>query len=102
MRAVVPGPIAIVRLGTCGIVHPDLNVGDVIVPDKAIMVQQNFFDKTSGPFLISEPVACAPKLNELVAKWIEKDAGSFTKVRTGGIDATTDSFYASQGNIGLI
>ena len=97
VREVVPGPIAMVRLGTCGIVHPGVNEGDIIVPDKSIMVQQNFFDKTSGPFLISEPVPCCAQLNELVAKCIRQDAGSVTKVVTGGIDASTDSFYSSQG-----
>ena len=89
--------MAIVRFGSCGIVHPDVTVGDIIVPDQAIMVQQNFFDKTSGPFLISEPCSGCPELNALTAKHLKAATAAKISVATGGIVASTDSFYASQG-----
>jgi len=96
-RAVIPGPMAVVRLGSCGIVHEDVNVGQVIVPDTAIMTQQNFFDDTSGAILLSKPAKSDPKLTALVAQEVEANAKGFTKVATGGLVASADSFYAAQG-----
>ena len=101
-RQVIEGPMAIVRLGSCGIVHDKVDVGDMIVPESAIMVQQNFFDETSGPFLIAKPCPADQKLTEHVVNELKENAGSFFKVATGGIVASTDSFYASQGRRGLI
>ena len=86
-----------VRFGSCGVVHDKVDVGDIIVPESAIMIQQNFFDETSGPFLISKPCPGDKPLTDVVVKELQACSGSFFKVATGGIDASSDSFYASQG-----
>ena len=95
-RQVVPGPMAIVRFGSCGVVHESVGVGDMIVPNTAIMVQQNFFDD-SGPFLLSKPAKADDRLTSLVTEAMEINASGFFKVATGGVVASADSFYASQG-----
>lgn len=97
-RQVVQGPMTIVRFGSCGIVHDDVNVGDMIVPKASIMVQQNFFDD-SGPFLLSKPALADEKVTELVTAELKTAAAGFFKVATGGVVASTDSFYASQGKV---
>lgn len=95
-RHVVPGPMAIVRFGSCGIVHEDLNVGEIIVPSSSIMVQQNFFDD-SGPFLLSKPAFGDKKILSLLAEELNATSKGFYKVATDGMVASTDSFYPSQG-----
>ncbi len=95
----MPGPMAIVRFGSCGVVHEDLDVGQIIVPESAIMIQQNFFGITPDPFLISKPCSGCRALNEEVATELKANSCSsqLYQVPTGGIDASSDSFYASQG-----
>ncbi len=88
--------MAIVRFGSCGIAHEDVEVGSMIVPETATMIQQNFFDD-SGPFLLAKPAKADERLNTLVANELKENAAGFYKVATGGVVASTDSFYASQG-----
>lgn len=95
-RQVVEGPMAVVRFGSCGVVHEDVNVGEIIVPESSIMVQQNFFDD-SGPFLLSKPAFADKKLTELIINELNAVSAKFFKVATGGMVASTDSFYPSQG-----
>lgn len=89
--------MAIVRLGTCGIVKKDINVGTIIVPDSSVLVQQNFFGFSPDPFLISPPCKGCNDLISLVGKDIRAKAGTAFTVDEGGLDASTDSFYCSQG-----
>lgn len=97
-RLVVQGPMAIVRFGSCGIVDEEVKVGDIIVPESSIMVQQNFFDD-SGPFLLSKPAYADKGLTELITKELKTVSAGFFEVATGGMVASTDSFYASQGKL---
>ena len=41
-RAVVRGPMAVVRLGTCGCLQASVKVGNVSVADGAALVQRNY------------------------------------------------------------
>lgn len=41
-RAIVSGPLAIIRLGTCGTPKPDVPVGSIAVAKDTIMCYQNF------------------------------------------------------------
>jgi uridine phosphorylase len=97
-RQVLQGPMAIVRFGSCGVVHEDVNVGDIIVPESSIMVQQNFFDD-SGPFLLSKPAFADKELIKLIVNELNTTSSKYFRVATGGMVASTDSFYASQGKI---
>lgn len=97
-RQVIEGPMAMIRFGSCGVLHEDLNVGDMIVPSTSIMVQQNFFDD-SGPFLLSKPTAGDETILKLMAEELKSTSHGIFPVATGGMVASTDSFYASQGKI---
>jgi len=95
-REIVEGPMAIVRFGSCGVVDNDVDVGDIIVPESSIMVQQNFFDD-SGPFLLSKPAFADKELLKIIIDELNATSSKYFKVATGGMVASTDSFYASQG-----
>jgi uridine phosphorylase len=41
LRAIVEGPMVIVRLGSCGSPHADCVVGSTVIADKCIRVDQN-------------------------------------------------------------
>ncbi|KAJ1993604.1 hypothetical protein H4R33_000605 [Dimargaris cristalligena] len=98
VRAVVQGPMAMIRLGSCGSTS-SAKVGDIIVPTEAIAVTRNFdfftHAKGDSPYLVSEPVAADPKMTQLLTKELVQLFGD-KKVSTG-LNATCDSFYSSQG-----
>ncbi|CAK9037862.1 Purine nucleoside phosphorylase (PNP) (5'-methylthioadenosine phosphorylase I) (MTA phosphorylase I) (MTAPI) [Durusdinium trenchii] len=50
-RAVVKGPMAVVRLGTCGCLQEHVKVGNVSVADGSALVQRNYSGLTVQPSL---------------------------------------------------
>ena len=105
-REVIPGPMAMLRFGTCGVIAPTITPGDIIIPKETILLQQNYdFDpKQDTPetqFYISKPCPADEKLHEfLITKASELiEANSIHK---DGIMATADTFYSGQGFITYI
>ncbi|CAB4380938.1 purine and uridine phosphorylase [Rhizophagus irregularis] len=108
VRQVVDGPLVIIRLGSCGsISHP--NIGDVIVPSGAFSVTKNYdyfihgidtkdaFPIVDSPYNISKITYCDREMCEMLQR-------EFSKVLTttpifSGLNASTDSFYSSQGRL---
>ncbi|KAI8872218.1 hypothetical protein GQ42DRAFT_161475 [Ramicandelaber brevisporus] len=107
-RAVVHGPMCIIRLGSCGGIG-DGSVGDVAVADSAVAISRNFDAFTADaaaaaaepPYLISKPVAADAGLTASLKANIEAaiahQAGALDSKVVVGLNATADSFYSSQG-----
>lgn len=102
-RAVVNGPMAIVRFGTCGGLQAAQGAGGIAVASKgAVGVRRNFdafadgVDRKPGnPYLVSSICPADGPLSEAVLVEMKKDLGD-NRVHAG-INATADSFYGSQG-----
>ena len=100
--AVIDGPIAVVRLGTCGALQPG-TLGKILVPEEGcVLVQRNFdaFQSNSEdmkPYLITKPVFPHPDLcNNLITE-LQSALPNGSEGIKCGTNCTTDSFYSSQG-----
>jgi uridine phosphorylase len=103
-RAVVDGPMAVVRFGTCGAVQAPAKLGALLVATASIFVRRDpdaFGEDgaASGrpPYVLSRPVAPDARLMALVAAAAADVVGADAVVR--GLNATGDTFYASQGRL---
>jgi uridine phosphorylase len=95
-RAVVDGPMTIVRFGTCGSLHADVPIGCFAVANKAYFVRQDF-EKDGFPFEFSkEAIPFDKELQELVLEEFKKLKEYRTVV---GPDTSADTFYPSQGRL---
>ncbi|CAE7473639.1 deoD [Symbiodinium natans] len=102
-RAIVKGPMAIVRLGTCGCLQDWVKVGCVSVASAgSALAQRNYshFDAPelhagSEPYLISDLCLPDADLTSLVSSSLREALGAEKVVE--GINITADSFYSSQG-----
>ncbi|KAI9138140.1 nucleoside phosphorylase domain-containing protein [Paraphysoderma sedebokerense] len=116
IRAVVDGPLVIIRFGTCGSIRKDAVAGDLIVAEESCICRRNYdFELTEegtnelnvnerafelmmqegkGPYHISKPVKADSELTELLKSNLREYVPN-TNV-CGGLDVTTDSFYCSQ------
>ncbi|KAG0054743.1 hypothetical protein BGZ83_010526 [Gryganskiella cystojenkinii] len=98
-RAVVDGPMIMIRLGSCGSLS-DCRVGDICVPSSSFLVQRNvdYFSEDGGegsPYLLSKSVAADPEITQTLVKNMSAHLGNDHV--WSGINATADSFYSSQG-----
>lgn len=95
-RAVVDGPLYVVRFGTCGSLHADVPVGCYAVSNEAYFVRQNF-DNEEFPFDIAKkPIPFDAGLRDLICEEFKKHPEYRTVV---GPDTSADTFYASQGRV---
>ena len=109
-RGVVEGPMAIVRFGSCGIVQAATAPGSICVATEgSISVTRNFDNfledsPASGAggaaagYNLSQPVVAHGGLSSLLTSSLTDALGPERVV--GGMNATCDSFYGSQGRIG--
>ncbi|KAG0222826.1 hypothetical protein BGW41_005850 [Actinomortierella wolfii] len=103
-RAVVEGPMLMIRFGSCGSLS-DAAVGDIVVPSGSFLVQRNpdYFhddaDEGRGPSLkpysFTKVFHADAEVTESLTKCMSSALGE-EHVWTG-INATADSFYSSQG-----
>ncbi|KAF8897979.1 nucleoside phosphorylase domain-containing protein [Mucidula mucida] len=106
VRECLIGDMLIIRLGSCGGLI-DVPVGTVVVPKACIAVTRNvdfnFVDPSASsnekPYWISKPVFADPTFHDVVESALNesKPEGSTTKIFAGIVNASADSFYASQG-----
>ncbi|KAF9020895.1 purine and uridine phosphorylase [Hymenopellis radicata] len=106
VRECLIGDMLIIRLGSCGGLI-DVPVGTVVVPKACIAVTRNvdynFVDPSASsngkPYWISKPVFADPTFHDVVESALNdsKPEGSTTKIVAGIVNASADSFYASQG-----
>lgn len=107
LRHVISGPMAVVRVGTCGTPDPNIAVGDIIVPDEFRSVLRDpdaFFDESESPmtgdelakaYRVSKPMRPCGELAELV----RDKARSAGKRVHAGTGLACCSFYSSQGRV---
>jgi len=99
-RAVVDGPMIMIRLGSCGSLS-DAKVGDIVVPSSSYLVQRNydFFaddsTHTGSPYILSKTFDADPEVTATLVKNMSAQLGDNHVWK--GINATADSFYSSQG-----
>lgn len=104
VRECLSGDMVVVRLGSCGGLV-DVKVGSVVVPRASIAVNRNYdFDFQTGqstepPYRYSQPVHADEELRAAVAKTLRdtRPPTVAAGVITDTINASTDSFYSSQG-----
>ncbi|OCH88826.1 purine and uridine phosphorylase [Obba rivulosa] len=104
VRECLNGDMVVVRLGSCGALI-DIPVGTVVAPKASIAVTRNYdfnFATRSSeevPYRISKPVPADPELHAAIKEALEKTLP--TEIRTPvlhqTLNASTDSFYSSQG-----
>ncbi|KAF9986347.1 hypothetical protein BGZ75_001932 [Mortierella antarctica] len=100
-RAVVDGPMLMIRLGSCGSLS-DATVGDICVPSGSYLVQRNydFFagdsdNASAKPYHLSKVFQADPEITKTLIKNMSAKLGD--NHVWSGINATADSFYSSQG-----
>jgi uridine phosphorylase len=107
-RAIVEGPMHIVRLGTCGCPRPDVPVGSVVTADDGTVAiirnPDGFFpdatpEDVAGRYIFTRPILPDAALQSLVSAEIDASLESEGKgtMHVGGVNASADTFYASQG-----
>ena len=94
VRAITEGPLWMMRLGTCGTPRIDIPLGAVVVAKTSYRVttrygQEVFFEQ-------SPPYAPDRDLHQCLKRELEKD--NILPI-VEAVDATSDSFYGSQGRI---
>jgi len=100
-RHVTKGPLAFLRIGTCGGIRPDMPVGTICVSKSSVFCGTNYnaFLRSGASveerYNISDPVSADAELTEHLQKQLQ-EAVKDEKVVVCG-DATADSFYSSQG-----
>ena len=104
-RGVVEGPMAVVRFGSCGIVCPDTAPGCICVSTLgSINVTRNPDAFAPGAlaeapeYWLSLPVPAHAELSMLLTESLREEVGEGSVI--GGMNATCDSFYSSQGRQG--
>ncbi|KAH8091387.1 purine and uridine phosphorylase [Cristinia sonorae] len=106
-RECLNGDLVVVRLGSCGALI-DVKVGAVVVPKASIAVNRNYdFDFVNGssnqedPYRVSKPVAADVELSALLKDTFERTREPViqSEIVSGTLNASTDSFYSSQGRI---
>ena len=98
-RAVVKGPMAIIRLGTCGAVQRPAKLGDLLVASKgsiSIRREPDYWTAGNGhqPYVCSLPVPADPQLSAILVAQAAALVGGDRVVE--GLNASADSFYSSQ------
>jgi len=100
-RAVVDGPMAIIRLGTCGTIKEDVEIGSIVVASKGstfILRNPDAFGSQSpdiSPYFFCKPISSDQELSASLSANLKLSVRSSSIVE--GMNASADTFYASQG-----
>ena len=102
IRNVVKGPIAMIRLGTCGVIHEDYDAGQILVATKgSTFIQTNHSEIIKGnakkAYSIADPVKADIPLSSLLVCNLRDTVGK-DKVKQV-MNCSADSFYCSEGRI---
>ncbi|GMH36897.1 hypothetical protein BSKO_04770 [Bryopsis sp. KO-2023] len=104
-RAVVEGPMAILRLGSCGGIQPPARLGNLAVASKgSICIRRNpdAFSNSNGscpPYTLCHPALPDERLTKLLIEEGQRQFGEDAVVEC--LNASADSFYSSQGRVGV-
>lgn len=104
LRSVVqPGPMVVLRVGTCGVIKKDVEnvVGRVLITDLGVvLIQKNYNNGNSGPpYFISKKWMPDAELTEILKAHTVSSIGADNLLSS--LDASADSFYSSQGRCSL-
>ncbi|PRP82227.1 hypothetical protein PROFUN_06239 [Planoprotostelium fungivorum] len=103
-RAVVEGPMVIMRFGTCGTPQTHIPIGSVVVASEgSIFIRRNpdaweqdgSWDEKESKYIFSKVVRSDPEISKRLAENMKKMVADCQVYE--GLGATADSFYASQG-----
>lgn len=99
IRAITEGPLFLIRLGSCGTPSQDIPIGTLVVAEDSYGITTDYdayhAGKNALPFKFTHTLAADPSLHN---KLVEALIGNSVPVVTAR-DATTDSFYGSQGRL---
>jgi len=102
MRAIVEGPLHIIRLGTCGTPGELYKLGSVIAAKQSFAITTNYdaYLPNSGlsKFVFSKPVAADDIMHKILLGHLKEKVQSPYEAAEG-TDATADSFYGTQGRL---
>jgi len=92
--------MAIMRLGTCGIMNLSCTAGDVVVATKgSVFIQTNYANiidgDKEGAYTLTEKVFPDPGLSKSMIENMKEIIGE-SNVKEGG-NCSADSFYGSEG-----
>lgn len=101
-RAIVKGPMNIIRLGSCGSPKEGVSVGSVVASKYAVGIYADTrpysIRKVSGSqFTITDPTTPEPKLHNALMKTLRVASKTFPLIEAG--NASADYFYGSQGRL---
>ncbi|KAF9235082.1 nucleoside phosphorylase domain-containing protein [Melanogaster broomeanus] len=104
VRECIRGDMLVIRLGSCGSLT-DLPVGSLVLPKASIAVTRNLdFDFANGdpwsvPYRLSKPISADAELVVTLQRALEstRPVAASNPIATNGVNASTDSFYSSQG-----
>ncbi|PVV04523.1 hypothetical protein BB560_000979 [Smittium megazygosporum] len=102
-RAVVDGPMVIIRFGSCGSICSAVP-GDIIVADSSYGIIRNYdhftnpAKKSDPAYIITDKVAADARLTEKLETKLAESMGKEHIVK--GSNGCADSFYSSQGRLG--
>ncbi|KAN0082821.1 Nucleoside phosphorylase domain containing protein [Tylopilus felleus] len=104
VRECLQGDMLVIRLGSCGCLT-DLPVGSLVLPKASLAVTRNLdFDFANGdhwriPYRLSKPIPADLDLVMTLQRALEstRPAGASGTVVLDTVNASTDSFYSSQG-----
>jgi len=105
-RAIIDGPMVVIRLGTCGTPNPNLAIGSIAVAKESVMCYQKFeqfySDEIKEPkaldyYHLTKPIPCDEVLTELLFENLKECVPD--RVIHRCLDVSTDSFYSTQGRV---
>lgn len=104
LRAIVEGPLLLMRLGTCGTPAANVSIGSIIVARQSFAITTNYDayikDSELDKFTFSAPLRANEHMNEVLKQQLKTHVPKKYPV-IEATDATADTFYGSQGRIDL-
>lgn len=87
------GVEVMIRIGTCGGIRPEAEIGSVVIADAAVRLEGTTLQYVTAGY----PAAATPE----VVMSLKESAEALRKKHLVGITASTDSFYVGQGRKGF-
>eukprot|EP00358_Blepharisma_japonicum_P002906 CAMPEP_0202949030 /NCGR_PEP_ID=MMETSP1395-20130829/14873_1 /ASSEMBLY_ACC=CAM_ASM_000871 /TAXON_ID=5961 /ORGANISM="Blepharisma japonicum, Strain Stock R1072" /LENGTH=265 /DNA_ID=CAMNT_0049651679 /DNA_START=68 /DNA_END=861 /DNA_ORIENTATION=- len=98
----VHGNVAMIRLGTTGLLKSSWPAGTIVVAKQARFIQQNYdycpSNSNDEPYRLTSPVDADASLKDLLYTKLSSKLSN-EKVKEG-VNITAETFYAAQGRIG--
>lgn len=103
-RSITQGPLAFIRLGTCGTPSTEIDIGTVCVSDSSRFCAINYEACLRGApqserYSLTSPVKADHELVAELTKSLEATLAPLNRKVVVAGDITADSFYSSQGRI---